>query len=152
MTTKKELHHPLATEQFWTDDFELFVKEAGELICVSNSAQYVLQEVVKQYLKRIDRDPKNLPCRIYPFPTEISIGRNIQGDLKELSSQPKSIVIDPLISFGNPTISGTGVPTNIIAGRFIAGEKIGDLSDDYGIEKEKIKEALQFEGLLRRAA
>jgi uncharacterized protein (DUF433 family) len=56
------------------------------------------------------------------------------------------IIIDPRISFGTPAIKGT--PTWIIRGRYNAGESDTDIAEDFGIEKDEVREALKFEGVL----
>jgi uncharacterized protein (DUF433 family) len=56
------------------------------------------------------------------------------------------IVIDPRISFGAPAVRGT--PTWIIRGRYDAGESDSDIAQDFGIEKEEVREALKFEKAL----
>ncbi len=145
--------NPLAKVDFWTDKFDLFIKKSGDLICASLHGQQVIQEAVEQYLHRVERDFDLTPLRLYPFSRQIMLGfgkREFQPS--DLENKPKSIVIDPLIAFGRPSVSGTGVPTNVIAGRFRAGEKVNELSKDYGIEEVQIKEALDYEGILRQAA
>lgn len=145
--------NPLAKVDFWTDKFDLFIKKSGDLICASLYGQQVIQEAVDQYLYRVERDFDLTPLRLYPFSREIVLGFGTQGARpRDLEDKPKSIVIDPLIAFGRPTIAGSGVPTNVVAGRFKAGEKIGELSRDYGIEEDQINEALNYEGFVRRAA
>lgn len=145
--------NPLANVDFWTDKFDLFIKKSGDLICASLHGQQVIQEAVEQYLHRVERDFDLTPLRLYPFSREIVLGfGNRENHPSHLENKPKSIVIDPLVSFGRPTIAGFGVPTNVVAGRFKAGERIGELSKDYGIEEIHIKEALNYEGIVRRAA
>jgi uncharacterized protein (DUF433 family) len=56
------------------------------------------------------------------------------------------ILIDPRISFGAPTVKGT--PTWVIKGRWDAGESDSDIADDFGIEREEVREALKFEGVV----
>jgi len=56
------------------------------------------------------------------------------------------IIIDPRISFGAPTVRGT--PTWIIKGRWDAGESDTDIAEDFRIEKDEVREALKFEGIL----
>jgi uncharacterized protein (DUF433 family) len=56
------------------------------------------------------------------------------------------IIIDPRISFGAPTVRGT--PTWVIKDRFNAGESDSDIADDFRIEKEEVRQALKFEGVL----
>lgn len=146
--------HPLATQDFWTDKFDLFVKSPlGNYICASLYGQQVIKEVVDQYLHRIERDDLDFsPFRLYPFISEIKFNtKNSENSLRDLEAQPKNIVVDPLISFGRPTLAGTGVPTNVIAGRFRAGENVNTLAKDYDIEETQIKEALSYEGI-RKAA
>jgi len=145
--------NPLAREEFWTDKFDLFIKKAGGLICTSLHGQQVIEEAVKQYLHRIDRDVDLAPFRLYPFSNEITFKmEDSNRGPRDLETQPKNVVIDPLISFGRPTLSGTGIPTNVIAGRFKAGEEIAALAHDYEIEESQVNEALSYEGVLRRAA
>jgi len=138
--------HPLVTQEFWTNHIDLFIRNAGTPVCTSNSEQQYLLGVVDQYLTRIDRDESRLPARIYPMPIDSSEHQ------KKWQPQEKIIVIDPNISFGNPSISGRGISTKILAGRFKAGESILSITEDYGITKEETKAALIFEELLPRAA
>ncbi len=154
-TQAKNDNHPLATQDFWTDTFELFIETPlGSLVCASLHGQQVIKEVVDQYLHRIERDNLDFSAfRLYPFSSEIKFNtRNSEHSLRNLEAQPQNIVIDPLISFGRPTLVGTGIPTNVIAGRFQAGEKARALAKDYDIEETQIEEALSYEGITRKAA
>ncbi|MFZ0460140.1 MAG: DUF433 domain-containing protein, partial [Rhodoplanes sp.] len=53
------------------------------------------------------------------------------------------IIIDPRISFGSPAIKGT--PTWIIKGRWNAGESDTDIAEDFGLQKDEVRKALEFE-------
>lgn len=55
------------------------------------------------------------------------------------------IKIDPRISFGAPTIRG--LPTWIIKGRWLAGETIQEIEEDFHIDPQSIKYAFEFEGI-----
>lgn len=145
--------HPLANRDFWTDRFDLFIRESGDLICASQFGQQVIKEAVDQYLTRVERDLDLSPLRLYPFSREIVLGfgKNEHRPV-ELKNTPKSILIDPLVAFGRPTLAGTGIPTNVIAGRFIAGENSKAIARDYDIEEKQVKEALDYEEVFRRAA
>ena len=55
------------------------------------------------------------------------------------------VKIDPRIAFGAPTVKG--LPTWILKGRWLAGEIIEEIQDDFQIEPEYIKYALEFEGI-----
>jgi uncharacterized protein (DUF433 family) len=55
------------------------------------------------------------------------------------------IVIDPNISFGRPTIAGTGVPTKEIASLYFAGDSIEFIAKDFALSIKQVKEAIKFE-------
>jgi uncharacterized protein (DUF433 family) len=59
----------------------------------------------------------------------------------------ESIVIDPRVSFGAPTVRG--VPTWAIRGREVAGEDKKDIAYDFSISVEDVEDALAFEHSLR---
>ena len=142
---EKELKsdHPLAYHKLETDGLDLFVEGYGQLINVSRAGQLALRELLQAHLRRIDRDSAGYALRLYPF-TRKRLGQ-------QLIEEPKAIVIDPHISFGRPVLTGTGIPTAIIAERYKAGEAIGALADDYGCPTLKIEEAIRCE-LYTRAA
>lgn len=133
--------HPLADRLFETDGVNLFIRELDDLINISASGQIEMQEVVSRYLRRIDRNINAGVVRLYPF-------------LKKEASfdEPKRVMIDPLISFGRPVLVGTGVPTDVIAERFYAGDTFDDLANDYGISPTQVEEAIRYEGDTRKAA
>lgn len=133
--------HPLADWLFETDGVNLFVRELGGLVNISENGQIEMEEVVSRYLRRIDRNINAGVMRFYPF-------------LKKEPShdEPKRVMIDPLVSFGRPVLVGTGVPTDVIAERFYAGDTFDDLAKDYDITPKQVEEAVQYEGDARRAA
>jgi uncharacterized protein (DUF433 family) len=61
--------------------------------------------------------------------------------LRGVDSKP--IMIDPRLSFGRPTIAGTGIPLSIVASRFRAGESISALAQDYRIPERSIHAAVR---------
>ncbi len=66
--------------------------------------------------------------------------------------QEHPILIDPRISFGAPIIAGTGIPTAIVKERFLTGEPIPELEEDFGLSMHQVKEALSFESVPLHAA
>jgi len=125
--------HPLAEQKFETDGVNLFVSRFGTLISASESGQLAIRELIRAHLRRIEHDASGLASRLYPFTRE--------GDLE----QPKIVVIDPLISFGRPTIAGTAVSTSIVAERYKAGDSIDALAEDYGCQRAQVEEAVRCE-------
>ena len=125
--------HPLAEHQFETDGVDLFIREARLLINLSQAGQLAMREIVTAYLRRIERDVKGLPIRLYPFTR------------KREPDEPRAVVIDPFVSFGRPVLAGTGIATAVLAERFKAGESVEDLAKDYGRSALDIQEALRCE-------
>lgn len=132
--------HPLADHKFETNGVDLFIERYGQFMSVSEGGQLAVRELLEAHLRRIDRDDKGFPLRLYPF---TRVGE---------TDQPKNIVIDPFISFGRAVISGTGVSTELVAERFKAGESADELAHDYGCAREKIEEAIRCELSLAEAA
>lgn len=63
-----------------------------------------------------------------------------------VAGEGRPIIIDPRVSFGTPAVRG--IPTWVLRGRFDAGESDSDIADDFGLEKDEVREALKFEGAL----
>ena len=125
--------HPLAEQKFETDAVNLFVSRFQDLISVSEAGQLAMRELIQAHLRRIEHDSAGFAVRLFPFTR------------KDDLDQPKIVVIDPYISFGRPTISGTGVSTNIIAERYKAGDSMDALADDYGCQRAQVEEAVRCE-------
>ncbi len=53
------------------------------------------------------------------------------------------VVIDPRVSFGAPVVHG--LPTWVVKGRWNAGESMDEISADFGVPTEAVKDALAFE-------
>lgn len=133
---KKEFgtEHPLSDVPLETDGIDVFVERLEHLVSASRKGQLTMREVVKQYLQRIDRDKKGMPLRLYPF-TRASMG----------AEQPRTVVVDPNLSFGRPVLAGTGIRTSILAERYKAGDTIKELVYDYGLNASVIEEAIRIE-------
>jgi uncharacterized protein (DUF433 family) len=123
----------LRRELRWSGD--LFWDNLSELVNLSRSGQLAMRSVVESYLQRIDWDEQSgLPVRLFPF-IEAHVGA-------------RTIVIDPRIAFGQPTLEGRGVPTSVIVTRIDAGEDIADLAWDYDVPPEAIEHALIYEAVV----
>jgi uncharacterized protein (DUF433 family) len=130
---------PLIDNQLHTNGIDLFVKHASHLLNVSKRGQEAMRGDFEQALARIERDNRGSPVRLFPF------SRTASG-----AEQPKSVVIDPRLSFGRPVLSHVAVPTEVIADRFRAGDSLAEMAKDYGVDEKEIEEAIRFEQ--RRAA
>lgn len=132
-----EFNHPLAEIDLETDGKEVFVREFGFPISASRGGQIGIDAMLSRYLKRIERDPQNIPIRFYPLTYETS---------------PKLIVMDPAIAFGRPVIKGTRITTPIVFERYSGGESLQDIAADYDLEIALVEEALRCEIEQRAAA
>jgi uncharacterized protein (DUF433 family) len=130
--------HPLSDEQMLTDGKFLFIKRLGKLINASRHGQLAAERLLEAHLQRIERDALNQPVRLFPFTREKHDG-------------PRAVVIDPRVQFGRPCIVGSGVPTEVIAQRFKAGDSMQLLAEDYRRKVEEIEEAIRYETELKAA-
>lgn len=125
--------HPLAQEKFRTDGVDLFIERYGELINASRKGQLVMKQLLKAHLERIEPDETGLAIKLYPFTRS-----------KE-ENNPRIVVIDPRIAFGRLVIAGTGISTSVLKERYLAGDSIQDLADDYDCDRLAIEEAIRCE-------
>jgi uncharacterized protein (DUF433 family) len=125
--------HPLAEHRFETDGIDIFVERYGQLINVGRDGQLGMRDVLQSYLTRVEHDPAGKAARLYPF-------IRLNG-----TAQPKNVVINPYVSFGKPVITGTGLPTRVVAERYKAGDSIPLIARDYGRKEEEIDDAVRYE-------
>jgi uncharacterized protein (DUF433 family) len=137
--------HPLADRDLLTESGEVFVEHLGRLVSASQDGQIAIRELLQAHLRRVDRDPTGRASRLYPFTRK-------RQDPESLLREPRLVMIDPEIQFGRPVLTGTGIPTLVIADRYKAGESIADLARDYDRPEEQIEEAIRCELPLPTAA
>lgn len=125
--------HPLARQEMLTDGTQLLVRKLRELVSASEGGQLVAEELVQAHLQRIERDSQGHATRLYPF----SRGERLDA--------PRLIVIDPRVQFGKPCLQSKLVPTEAIYDRFLAGDSLDLLAQDYGVTVAEIEEAFRFE-------
>ena len=125
--------HPLISRDLETDGLDLFTEQYGQLINISQAGQTAMRDVISAALRRIDRDHRGIPVKLYPFTRAA------------LDDAPAMVVIDPALSAGRPVIAGTGLATQVIAERYKAGESVRDLARDYERKAAEIEEAIRCE-------
>lgn len=135
-----EVERPLVQAEFETDGLSLFVERLGQLINASKEGQTAMREILQAHLRRIERDGKGLPIKLFLF---------TRRDGAEPGPAP--VVVDPRIAFGRPVLVGRSVPTAVLADRFKAGESLKELARDYETSPAEIEEAIRCE-LDRQAA
>lgn len=132
---KKETgsQHPLAECLIETDGMDVFVDHLGQLINASERGQIVIRGIMECFLHRIERDKDGIPLSFYPFT------RGVAADC------PKDVVMTPEVAFGRPVISGTRISTQMLVERFLAGDSVKTLADDYGLKLPLVEEAVRCE-------
>src|SRR4028118_543080 len=121
---KRHLSTPqlYARKEFERKGIPLLFERFGEKLAASDREQEARQ-ILATYFDRIVRDEAGLPLKLYPF-------TKLPG-----SDEPKTVMIDPRISFGRPVLAGTGIPTAILAERYKAGDPIDELDEDSNCDR-----------------
>lgn len=125
--------HPLADHQFQTDGIDLFVEKYGQLLNISRDGQLAIKQVIQNYLRLVERDASGVPFKLH---------------LPRRADTPEplaAVVIDPERGFGQPVLDGRGIRTEVVLGRFRAGESIADLAEDYGLSITVVEDILRSE-------
>jgi len=133
-----QVERPLIDQTFQTDGLDLFVERYGDLINASREGQQAMKEIISVYLKRIERDAKGLPIKLYPFT------RDTESDAAP-KTDPRVVVMNPSVSFGRPVIAGTGIPVSSIYERYRAGDSVADLAHDFSLGTSEVEEAIRCE-------
>lgn len=128
------IEHLLRSDALLAGAGELFLEHYGQLISLSRSGQLAMRRILEAYLRRVERDDRHIPIRLYPFVRAT-----------EEDGAARSVVIDPRVSFGRPTVAGSGVTTAALVQRIDAGESVAELAADYGIPEARIEDAVLFE-------
>lgn len=55
-----------------------------------------------------------------------------------------NITIDPKVRFGKPVIEGTRVPVDIVVGKIAGGMDIGEVMQEYDLDRKQVLAALKY--------
>ena len=113
---------------------ELFVERLGQIINLSQDGQIEMAELIRPISSASSETTQACPSSSIR-----SRGRSPRG------INPRSVVIDPRVSFGRPVIVGTGIPTAALAEQFKAGDLPAVLAKEYGASEEAIWDAIRCE-------
>ena len=126
---------PLVTEEFKVYGRDIFVEASqGVLLNVGYGAgMQAWEEVLDPFLEDVEYE-NELVRRWWPMTKKVGV------------------VIDPEYGFGLPVVAGTGIRTEIIAERDVAGDSIEEITYDFGVTPVQIKDALFYEREKLKAA
>ncbi len=116
--------HPLLMHDFEVSGKEVFIQHLGDTVNATRYGQLAMRKILDRYLKRIERDAKGLPLRVFPI-------------------NSKRLVIDPQFSSGKPIVKDRGIVASVLWGRNRTGETIPEIAKDYGLTEIEVKEAIE---------
>jgi hypothetical protein len=131
-----------AQRRFWTDGRNVYLEVQGKaqgkadaLMHLLSGGQWAIAPIIKQISESIDFHVETgIAERWYP------LGRDGQ------------VVVDPIVSFGAPTIIGRGTATANVYDLFLAERKdVGRVSSWMQLPELEVKSAVKFEEMLRAA-
>jgi uncharacterized protein (DUF433 family) len=123
--------HPFCTKQFVTDGQRVFTevhRETGESSLLEIATdQHVFAEITRPFLKQLEfRDGTTLE-RWWPLGVD------------------SHIVVDPKKNFGQPTMSGEGIATQVLAETVEANGSVDEVARWYEISPKSVQEAVDYE-------
>jgi uncharacterized protein (DUF433 family) len=127
------LDHALASERLYTDGAEVLYDYASERseselleLVVVRTGQTQFSELVKDYLKRIAYGDDGWAAQLR-LPT---YGR-------------ADVVVDPHVAFGLPVVVQGGARVEDLVDRFLAGDTIGDIADDFDVPVDQVEDVIR---------
>ncbi len=131
------LEHVLASKYLYTDGAEVLydyaqregdtpeAQSARRLVVVRND-QYVFNEVIRDYLQRVEFAPDGY-AQVIPLP----------------QYRQAAVVVDPRRGFGQPTFARGGARLEDVIGAFRAGEPLQVVAEEYGVSLSELEDALR---------
>ncbi len=124
ISERYDTKYPFAKKSIYSVGSELMLEEKGEL--VNANFQISLKEILSEYIHKIEFDMQGNAIRFFPLGKE------------------KSIVVDPQIQFGSPTIKGTRISAAVIYESFKAGDSQELIASVYDISVSDVHDAIEF--------
>lgn len=131
--------HHFAQRRFWTDGRKIYLqikdRPAEALLELLSGGQWVIAPIIKQVAHQIEFDAiTGISMRWFPLGKE------------------KSVVVDPSVAFGAPTIAGRGVQTANIFDLYEGeGRDLRRVSAWLELPAEAVQNAVEFEQTLAAA-
>jgi uncharacterized protein (DUF433 family) len=123
----------LACKDFCVDSRQLYLELDGRLISLSERGQVVDREIISKGLKQLSYGSDGYASEFFP---------SIDGKAQD------SVMLSPTQNFGRLCIAKSGVSADIIAVRFVHGEKISDIAEDYAVSPDEVEEAIRWHNRL----
>ncbi len=140
--------YPLASARIWLDvSGRELVRRVQDVVSLDKPLQLVIVRTGQQVL---DWSPQ---ARDFSESSDwVNSGFGEQICRLRPRASIEEVVIDPLVSFGEPTVQGRGVRTEIIGELFRAGEPVDAIADMYEMTRLQVDAALRYELVRSQAA
>jgi uncharacterized protein (DUF433 family) len=123
----------LLSEELRVMQGSVFLDRLGSLINLGKPGQQALPHILDSFLKRIEWNKAGLPARLSPV-TQVDPAKS-----------PTLIRIDPNIAVGRPVIWSRAIKTSTINNRFLLGESLLVIAQDYDLGQLDVEEAIRYE-------
>ena len=130
---RTQSERPFATEDLWVAHGHVFAELWEGLVAASSSGQLAF-DIMRKYLIPVS-------------------GLTFDEDTRMANSwEPVAgVVLEPDVQFGSPCLKGTRIPTRTVAGMVEAGDSREWVASAYGISREEVRAACDWELRLRAA-
>ena len=124
----KELNspYPFASSKLLTDGKKIWYEFKDSIVKADGSRQTDFVEFIKKFASKIDFNSQKIAERFYP------------------ATKSSSIVVDPHHQFGQPTIDGTNINSEVIFSMYESGEPISAICILYDLTSKQINDAISF--------
>jgi uncharacterized protein (DUF433 family) len=129
--------HPLADYDIETDGKYVQFYRGKRLLNASLLGQYEMDDVMRSYLHRVERDPHGVAQRIFPYTK--------REQLDAGQAPPRTVEINPGVCFGLPVLADSRITTGFLASRYRGGDSVPVIAKSYGRSATTIKEAIEWE-------
>ena len=122
--------HPLLSKDFKTNGKDLFVQSVDENTNLSTPEQMNFKTIMDSFLSHVVADEHDLVKKIFPL----------------IAGQPDDRVISITygVSSSQPIIDGFGVPAWVVYNRYLDGENVESIADDFDIPVSSASRAIGY--------
>lgn len=143
LQTIRKVHSALKSE--WKADHPFSRQE----LCTSGRKVFYvgLNDTGRDEVREVLSKQRVFPKIIEPFLTHLDY--DLANSLALRWHIGKGVEVDPAICFGQPIVSQAKIPTHILSTAFVAnGKQVDVVADWYGVSKEDVQAAIDFENKL----
>lgn len=126
ISKKYNTNYPFTKKKIVSAGGAILFEDDGKLINADRTLQINMNKVLTQYLEKIEFNVKGKAIKFFPQ------GKN------------SSVVLDPEIQFGTPTIIGTRISAHTVVDSYNSGDSKQLISMIYGISNQLLQDVLDF--------